>query len=87
MNNWCLLVFHAYINEMHGSRGKIPSKKSRQQRCADGFNLDVKALIKGRDSSVGIATHYRLAGQGIESPWGARFSAPIQIGPAAHPPS
>jgi hypothetical protein len=23
------LVFHAYINEMHGSRSKIPSKKSR----------------------------------------------------------
>jgi hypothetical protein len=25
-----LLVVHAYINEMHGSRIKIPSKKSRQ---------------------------------------------------------
>jgi hypothetical protein len=24
-----LLVFHAYIKEMHGSRSKIPSKKSR----------------------------------------------------------
>jgi hypothetical protein len=24
-----LLVFHAYINEMHDSRSKIPSKKSR----------------------------------------------------------
>jgi hypothetical protein len=24
-----LLVFHAYINEMHGSRSKIPSTKSR----------------------------------------------------------
>jgi hypothetical protein len=23
------LVLHAYINEMHGSRSKIPSKKSR----------------------------------------------------------
>jgi hypothetical protein len=23
------LIFHAYINEMHGSRSKIPSKKSR----------------------------------------------------------
>jgi hypothetical protein len=22
-----LLVFHAYVNEMHGSRSKIPSKK------------------------------------------------------------
>jgi hypothetical protein len=24
-----LLVFHAYINEIHGSRSKIPSKISR----------------------------------------------------------
>jgi hypothetical protein len=24
-----LLVFHAYINEMHGSKSKISSKKSR----------------------------------------------------------
>jgi hypothetical protein len=23
-----LLVFHAYINELHGSRSEIPSKKS-----------------------------------------------------------
>jgi hypothetical protein len=35
-----LLVFHAYthINEMHGSRSKIPSKKSRPYIC------DVKFL-------------------------------------------
>jgi hypothetical protein len=29
-----LLVFHAYINEMHGARNKIPSKISREQHCA-----------------------------------------------------
>jgi hypothetical protein len=27
------MVFHAYINEMHGSRNKIPSKKSRLYIC------------------------------------------------------
>src|SRR5215475_10307066 len=30
MNNWCICwFFHAYVKEMHGSRSKIPSKKSR----------------------------------------------------------
>jgi hypothetical protein len=41
----------------------------------------------GPGSSVGIATSYGLDGPGIESRWGARFSAPVQIGPGAHPAS
>jgi hypothetical protein len=41
----------------------------------------------GRDSSVGIATRYGLEGPGIESRWGARFSAPVQTGRVAHPAS
>jgi len=36
---------------------------------------------------VGIATGYGLDGPGIESRWGARFSTPVQTGPAAHPTS
>ena len=40
-----------------------------------------------RDSSIGIATHYGLYGPGIESRWKARFSAPVQPGPGAHPAS
>jgi hypothetical protein len=32
-----LLVFYAYINEMHGSRSKIPSKKSRQAALRGGI--------------------------------------------------
>ena len=43
--------------------------------------------MMGRDISVGIATRYRLDGPGIESRWGARFSAPVQTGPGAHPAS
>jgi hypothetical protein len=40
-----LLVFHAYINEMHGSWNKIPIKISLVwQRCAGGFNSVVKGL-------------------------------------------
>ena len=41
----------------------------------------------GRDSSVGIATRYRPDGPGIESRWGARFSAPVQTGHGAQPAS
>ena len=41
----------------------------------------------GRDSSVGIAIRYGLDGSGIESWWGARFSAPVQTGPGAQPAS
>jgi hypothetical protein len=40
-----------------------------------------------RDSSVGLATEYGLDGPGIESLWGAKFSAPVQIDPGAHPAS
>jgi hypothetical protein len=40
----------------------------------------------GLGSAVGITTRYRLGGPGIESRWGgARFSAPVQTGPRAHP--
>ena len=38
-------------------------------------------------SSVGVATGYGLDGPGIESRWGATFSAPVQTGPGAHPVS
>jgi hypothetical protein len=41
----------------------------------------------GLGSSVGIATGYGLDGPGIESRWGARFSALVQTGPGAHPAS
>jgi hypothetical protein len=41
----------------------------------------------GRDSSVGIATRHGLDGAGIESRWGAKFSAPGQTGPGVHPAS
>ena len=38
----------------------------------------------GRDSSVGIANRYGLDSLGIESPWEASLSAPVQTGPGAH---
>jgi len=41
----------------------------------------------GVAQSVTTATRYGLHGPWIESLWGARFSAPIQAGPGAHPAS
>jgi len=43
--------------------------------------------ISGPGSVVGTATGYGLDGPGIESRWGARFSAPVQTCPGAHPAS
>jgi hypothetical protein len=40
-----------------------------------------------RDSVVSIATCYELDGPGIESRWGARFSATVQTGPGVYPAS
>jgi hypothetical protein len=44
-------------------------------------------MCMGWESTVDIATHYVLDGPGIESQWGARFSAPVQTGPGAYPVS
>ena len=43
--------------------------------------------VCGPGISVGIATGYGLDGPGIETWWGARFTAPVQTGPGAHPAS
>jgi hypothetical protein len=42
-------------------------------------------LSEGRDIAVGFGTGCGLDGTGIESRCGARYSAPVQTGPGAHP--
>jgi len=52
------------------------------------FNFSfLLSVCVGRDSSVCIATPYGLGGPGIESRWGAGFSATVQIWPGFHPAS
>ena len=41
----------------------------------------------GHDNTVSVATRYRLDGPGDRIPVEARFSAPVQTGPVAHPAS
>jgi len=43
--------------------------------------------VCGLGISVGLSTGYGPDGLGIEFQWGARFSAPVQTGPGAHPAS
>ena len=51
------------------------------------FNYKAQVLWCGSGSVAGIATGYGLDVPGIESWWEARFSAPVQTGPGAHPAS
>jgi len=44
-------------------------------------------LYKGRDNAVGIVACCGVDGSGIESQWGARFSAPVHTSHGAHPAS
>jgi hypothetical protein len=64
------------------------------QKLPLGFNIttqlkNVRTISDnvGRDSAVGIVTHYGLGGPRIESRWGGRFSAAVQSGPGVHPAS
>ena len=56
-------------------------------RHLPGGNERNHAKLRGPGSVVGIATGYGLDGPGIKIPVGARFSAPVQTGPGAHPAS
>ena len=49
--------------------------------------LRILVAVVGRDSSVGIATRYRLDGPGFESRWGRDFPHPSRpaLGPAQPP--
>jgi hypothetical protein len=57
------------------------------QRTPEPIYVHIYTSQVGQDSSISIATGYGMDGPGIESWRGARFSAPIQTGPGAHPAS
>ena len=66
---------------------KIKTDITAKRKSETCIKQEINLLLMDRDSSVGIATHYRLDGTGIEIRWGARLSAPVKTGPEAHPSS
>jgi len=52
-----------------------------------GKLISTRKLESGPGSIISLATGNGLDGLGIESRWGARFTAPLQTGPGAHPAS
>jgi hypothetical protein len=68
-------------------RGKRWRLLNRMRRKRGGDFDRQNIYHAGRDSSVGVATRYGIDSPGVESRGGARFSAPVQTGPGAHPTS
>jgi hypothetical protein len=68
--------------------GKTSKKYLRTKRSQGILRFDHSPPFPvGANNVVGIATRYGLDGPGIESRWGATFSAPVQSVPGAHPAS
>ena len=77
---WMLLFF--LLGDSQASEFHV-----RVQRGLSYVRWRLNICQRGPGSSVGIATGYGLDGPGIESRWGARFSAPVQTDHGAHPAS
>ena len=71
-------------------RGSVGVQWKRHSKFGPAKFEEFRNLIwakRGPGRVVGIATAYGLDGPGIKSRGGARFSAPVQTGPEAHPAS
>jgi len=75
-----LIWLHDVHGDLHRPHEKTCSEKHKNTRNALRYR-------RGPVGSVGIATRYRLDSPEIECRWGPWFSAPVQTGPRAHPPS
>jgi len=93
------VLFQQQRHYTQGTRKLFTTVCTKPNRCilsTDSPTSDLHALpikfilisfpnLGGPGSVVSIATGYGLDGRGIESRWEARFSAPVQTGPRAHP--
>jgi hypothetical protein len=80
-------IFEPDFNGLSVNKGDAFLKQITRMVGGDQISARLDNIICGPGSSVGIATGYGLDGPGIESRWGARFFAPVQTGPGAHPAS
>jgi len=63
----------------------MTQRRPRRESKRDKYDYHVLYCTQvGRNSSVGIATHYGLKGSGTASRLGARYSAAVQTGPGVH---
>ena len=73
-----------WILTQHGYK----ENHTKNVECTNSLSiLSIYKTLGGPGSSVGIATGYGLDVPGDRIPVGARFSAPVQTGPGAHPAS
>jgi hypothetical protein len=71
---------YAVLSKLMEQRSKNTWRERLHEPEGEGSKLFVD-----RYSAVGIATRYLLDGLGIESRWGASFSAPVQSDPGGLP--
>jgi len=81
---FCIVKFYTFLHGWNFRTWVI----LKMLWCVYWFILTDTLIIRWRpDRVVGVATGYELDGPGIESRWGARFSALVQAGPGTHPAS
>ena len=85
--NQKLFIYGDLQNVANSLRKNAFQMTTSWRKLQTAFLQVLPVIVVGRDSSVGIATRYGLDGLGIESRWGARFSAPVQNGRGSHPAS
>ena len=87
---WYMAHFTAIkIALIYFKKGRL-KKKQHSEYLTGTFSCHSEATyypVCGPGSSVGIATGYGAGRSGDRIPVGARFSAPLQTGPGAHPAS